>query len=163
MITIKFSDESAARIKKFLNADRSDYIRQAITISLQRMSQRMRGIAEGITWPPPPPDADDVYEWGIDPGGYVSMGMDSLGSQLNMSVTRRHSVTKAKMLEAVLTEIPLPQQIREIDITSEENAVRFTWRDQRFRVQDQLVEEIVEGMRSGSNTAILLSALIKRR
>lgn len=158
MLTIKFDDASIARIKKAME----DAIQRILQERHYLMPLKLRdGIAPSDrfhneinfqsypSFNPPP-----------DPGGYFAMGMDSMDARLN---TRRHVVTKAKMLEAVLAEIPLPQQIREIDITSEENAVRFTWRDQRFRVQDQLVEEIVDGMRSGSNTAILLAALIKRK
>jgi hypothetical protein len=71
-------------------------------------------------------------------------------------------MTNSQILERVIQRVPYPSQIKDMDLTTQQTAIRLTWRGQRFDVNDRLsVEEIEGGMRLGSNIAILLEALLK--
>ncbi len=64
---------------------------------------------------------------------------------------------------ATLMKIPYSQHIREIDLDAEEDAVRFIWRGDAFRVSASGgVEEITNGFLSGSNIAILMEEIVKK-
>jgi hypothetical protein len=72
--------------------------------------------------------------------------------------------TPAQILEVVLRAIPFPNQVRDLDLAREPDALRFTWRGTRFRVSDTLhVEESDGRFLSGSDLATLLGALLRRQ
>jgi hypothetical protein len=74
-------------------------------------------------------------------------------------------MTKDQAITAIVRGLPHPYHISDLDTTSEENAVRFTWRRDRFRLSlagRPSVEEVDDGFLSGSNIAILMEALIQR-
>lgn len=75
-------------------------------------------------------------------------------------------ITKEKMIEVITTALPYANQIRDYDLSSEEDAMRFAYRGDRFRVStysDLLrVEQVEGGFLSGSNIAIVMEALLKR-
>jgi len=67
-----------------------------------------------------------------------------------------------ELLELVITSLPYPEQIKDIDV-SEPDAIRFTWRGDRFRVSNTThVEQVDRGCLCGSNIAILLRRLIDK-
>lgn len=66
-------------------------------------------------------------------------------------------LTHSKIIELLIKALPYPDQIKDIDISSESGAVRFTWRGNRFRVDGELyTNEANEGFLIGSDLAILL-------
>lgn len=70
-------------------------------------------------------------------------------------------MTDTEILERVVARLPLPQQITHIEFPSP-TEVRFTWRSARYRVSEHLnVEEVSNGLLSGTDAAILMSALLK--
>ena len=72
---------------------------------------------------------------------------------------------KAQVVEAVVKALPYPQHITDWDFDTDEGAVRFTWRRDRFRMStchSMMVEECKNGCLHGSNLAIVVEALIKR-
>ena len=72
-------------------------------------------------------------------------------------------MTKDKLLEITMKALPYSEQMKNFDTVTESDAVRFTWRSQRFRITTSMVVEVVEGrMLRGSDIAIVLEALIKR-
>lgn len=65
------------------------------------------------------------------------------------------------ILEAVIQKLPYPQQIKEIDVTSEERAIRFRWRGFHFRVSAAMsVETVGNGVLIGSDESILLQKIL---
>ena len=72
--------------------------------------------------------------------------------------------TKEVAMEVVLKAIPYPEHLSDFDFTSEKTAIIFTWRHNRFRLDIEYisVEEVGNGVLSGSNMSILLQELIKR-
>jgi hypothetical protein len=71
-------------------------------------------------------------------------------------------MNNSKLIELVLNALPYSNQINDIDMT-EDSAVRFTWRRNRFRISSTLhVEEVDGGLLAGSNIAIMFEALLKR-
>jgi hypothetical protein len=71
--------------------------------------------------------------------------------------------SKEELLTALLQAIPYPDQMKNFDF-SESNAIRFDWRDDRFRLNVSGNVERVKGMfLEGSNDAILLGALAKKQ
>ena len=73
------------------------------------------------------------------------------------------AMTKAQIVTTIVKALPYPEHIDSFDLESEEKAVRFSWRSQRFRVapsQPFAVEECTRGFLSGSDQAILLEALL---
>jgi len=72
--------------------------------------------------------------------------------------------SQSDVLEAVMQGLPYPQHVSDIDLTSEPDcAVRFTWRNDRFRVSlsSGMVEKCKNGCLHGSNLAILFEHLLK--
>ncbi len=66
-----------------------------------------------------------------------------------------------KLLELIIRSLPYPDQIR--DIQMEDNAVRFVWRSQHFRVTTNLhAEQIGSGVLIGDDASILLRVLLQR-
>ena len=61
-----------------------------------------------------------------------------------------------------LMRVPYPEHISEID-TSDDDAVRFTWRDDRFRIslRSMTIEQVEGPILSGSNLAILMERIIR--
>ena len=73
-------------------------------------------------------------------------------------------MTKAELIEHIISGLPYGDQCRAWDLDSENNAVRFTWRGTRFRVSESGHTEIVgDGVLEGGNESILASVLIKQR
>jgi len=65
--------------------------------------------------------------------------------------------SQAQIIELLINALPYPNQIKDIDLVSEEDAVRFTWRSSRYRVSlDLFVEEVNAGCLAGSDSAILI-------
>ena len=70
--------------------------------------------------------------------------------------------TPEDLIELAVKALPYPDQIRDWDLSTEDSAVRFTWRDTRFRVSTNLfVEEVTPPVLRGSNISIILEALLK--
>jgi hypothetical protein len=73
------------------------------------------------------------------------------------------STTKGELIEAIMRAVPYPQHINAIDLDSEADAIRFTWRGDRFRVSTTLFVETSDGhFLNGGNLSILMEQLIKR-
>lgn len=72
-------------------------------------------------------------------------------------------MTNAQVLNVVVVAIPQPTHIRDIDLDSEKDAIRFTWRNVRFRVTHNFgVSEVVGNvLMHGSELSILLGALLR--
>lgn len=65
--------------------------------------------------------------------------------------------TQAQIIELLINALPYPNQIKDIDMSSEAEAVRFTWRGIRYRVDGKLnTDEVDKGCLVGSDLAILL-------
>ena len=68
---------------------------------------------------------------------------------------------KEELLVKLIQTIPYPYHISDLDMSSEADAIRFTWRSTKFRVSlGGSVEELQEKFLRGSDIAILLEALI---
>jgi len=66
----------------------------------------------------------------------------------------------AETFEVILKALPYPQQISKIQ--EDGSSIQFTWRGITFRVSESLmVEEVGDGVLIGSNSSIILSALLK--
>lgn len=64
-----------------------------------------------------------------------------------------------KIIELLIRAIPYPDQMRDLDIAT--NYVEFTWRGTRYRVTEFYgVDEVGDGVLIGSDSAILIRALI---
>ena len=72
-------------------------------------------------------------------------------------------MTKDKAVELIYKAIPYSNHITKLDTTSEEKAIRFTWRGDRFRfiIDYMSVEEVGNGILMGSNMAILMGSILK--
>ena len=71
-------------------------------------------------------------------------------------------MSNGQRIENVLTAIPYPDQIRNINPEGKD-AIRFEWRGTEYRVSgDCLVEEVGDGVLIGSDKCILLGELIKK-
>lgn len=74
-------------------------------------------------------------------------------------------MNKEKLLVRILARLPYSNQITNVDMSSELEAIRFTWRGTRFRVSGGMglpyVEEVEGQMLSGSNISILLQGLLR--
>lgn len=67
-----------------------------------------------------------------------------------------------KLLEAVISSLPYSNQIKDLDLSSEASAIRFTWRGARYRVSNGLyVEEVRNSSLAGSDIAILMQDLLR--
>lgn len=68
---------------------------------------------------------------------------------------------KEHLIEIINKALPYANQIEKWDLT-EERAIRFSWRGNKFRVSFNLgVEEVGNGVLIGSDICILLEKLIK--
>lgn len=82
--------------------------------------------------------------------------------------SNKMTLTKSIVLEHVIKTFPLPDQIREIDFDRESDAIRFSWRDTRFRLSwaetgtQIYVDECHEGFLLGSNISIVVEALLNK-
>lgn len=73
-------------------------------------------------------------------------------------------LTKDELVSLIKAAIPYPDQITDWDVSREEDAVRFTWRGDRFRVTLRGVgvdQCDPPGFLKGSNLATLLGRLLK--
>lgn len=69
--------------------------------------------------------------------------------------------TKEELLTAVLKSLPHPNHINDLDLSSETEAVMFTWRQNKLRVQlSGHVDEVGDGVLIGSNLSILVHQLL---
>lgn len=60
--------------------------------------------------------------------------------------------------------LPYPDQIKDLDFTTEETTIRFAWRETKFRIDIiGSVEEVGDGVLIGSDICILLRELLKRQ
>lgn len=82
--------------------------------------------------------------------------------ELNENVIAPQS-RKELMIEIITKAFPYPKQITKWNITVEANAIRFTWRESRFRVDinSLMVEAVDDGFLRHDNIAILAESLIK--
>ena len=72
-------------------------------------------------------------------------------------------MNKDNVVELIYSTIPYAEQITNLD-TTDEKAVRFTWRRDNFRVTLDLHVEVVDGsVRGGSNAALLLACLLRTK
>lgn len=71
--------------------------------------------------------------------------------------------SKEKLIELINNSIPYPNQVKNWDFSSEDKAVRFEWRSNKFRVDLDYcsVEEVGDGVLMGSDISILLTQLLK--
>ena len=71
--------------------------------------------------------------------------------------------TKEQAIETIVNAFPYPKQIKDWDLTTEKDAVIFTWRENRFRMclKYGRVEEVGDGVLIGSDIAILATHIIK--
>jgi len=70
---------------------------------------------------------------------------------------------KGKAIELVVAALPYPAQIKNWDLESEDEAIRFSWRGSRYRflfTGKFMVEEIQGSMLTGSDQAILMETLL---
>jgi hypothetical protein len=71
-------------------------------------------------------------------------------------------MSNKELLITVLAKIPFPTKVE--NLTELENGIRFSWRGQWFWVHGDLnVEEVEALMLIGSNSAVLLEALLKSK
>lgn len=69
---------------------------------------------------------------------------------------------KEEILEAVIKTLPYSNQIKNLDMSSEQGAIRFTWRGNKFRIaMSGLVEEVGDGVLSGTDICIIFQELLK--
>jgi len=71
--------------------------------------------------------------------------------------------SQSEVLEAVVQCFPFPNQISQIDISSDSKGVYFTWRHDRFKVEvgSGSVYQVIGSCLHGNNTAILAESLVK--
>lgn len=68
----------------------------------------------------------------------------------------------ADLLETILKAIPYPHLISDIDVHSEPDVLRFTWRGARYRIDaGKNCEEMERGCLVGSDKAILMERLVR--
>ncbi len=71
--------------------------------------------------------------------------------------------TKEEIIEVLYNAIPYSNQIKKLDISSEEDAIRFEWRGTRYRVSVRGgVEEIGNGVLTSSDSALLVETLLNK-
>lgn len=72
-------------------------------------------------------------------------------------------IDKNKLMELIIKALPYSEQIKNLDLSGEENAIRFEWRGDIYRVTFTLFVEEKQGkFLSGTNSALLLEALLTR-
>lgn len=68
-----------------------------------------------------------------------------------------------EILSIVRGALPYANQIKNIDVTSEEDAIRFDWRFNRFRVSAPLgVETVKNGVLHGCDLSIVVEHILKQ-
>lgn len=71
-------------------------------------------------------------------------------------------MNNSQIFEIVLSAIPYANQINDIDFT-QEGVIRFSWRSSRYRVDENLhVEEIEGSFLTGTDKAMLFRELLKK-
>lgn len=72
-------------------------------------------------------------------------------------------MTKDKAVELLYKAIPYSNHITKLDTISEDKAILFTWRGDRFRflIDYMSIEEVGNGVLMGSNISILMGAILK--
>ena len=71
-------------------------------------------------------------------------------------------MNKDNVVELVYATIPYAEQITDLNTEEDDDAIRFTWRGDRFKVSvDLCVHEIEGSMISSNNASTLLKALLK--
>lgn len=97
-------------------------------------------------------------KWTAIPGSYF---MDGVMRQLQSESTAVE-MTKDELMAIITAAIPWPSKISDIDSVTEENAIRFTWFKDRYRVALNLgVEKVECRMLVSDNSATLLQALVQ--
>ena len=73
--------------------------------------------------------------------------------------------TKEELFICINKCLPYPDQISDLDFSTEKDAVILTWRKtNKFRITTNgHVEEVVDGVLIGSNISIMFRELIKRQ
>ena len=72
-------------------------------------------------------------------------------------------ITKDQLVLVILRTLPYAEQMRDLDTVTEPEAIRFMWRNDRFRVSITGHASTLEGyMEVGGNLAILMQALVQR-
>ena len=71
-------------------------------------------------------------------------------------------MSNSDILNLILVSLPYSAQIRDVDMSKEEQ-VRFTWRGTRFCVWEDLqVESVANGCLAGCDLSIMLRRLLKQ-
>jgi len=71
---------------------------------------------------------------------------------------------KETIIEAIIKCLPYSDQIKDLDFTSNENAIYFTWRSTMFKVSKTgHVEEVDGSILIGSDICIIFSELLQRQ
>lgn len=71
--------------------------------------------------------------------------------------------SQAQIIELLINAIPYANQIKDIDLSSEKDAVRFTWRSYRYRVSNTFcTEQVHNECLIGSDTAILIRRCLEQ-
>ena len=82
-----------------------------------------------------------------------------------MTDTPAPPIDKGKLVMAVLTGLPYAEQIKDLDLDSEADAIRFTWRGIGLHVREYgdmpRVSEMQPGVLVGSAYAILAEQCVK--
>lgn len=72
-------------------------------------------------------------------------------------------ISKDRLVTLIFSALPYSNQIQNLDTQAEENAVRFTWRGDDFRVSTGIhVDQIVDSMLHGNNISIIMEKLLER-
>ena len=72
-------------------------------------------------------------------------------------------MTKEQLVTLIYKALPYSEQIKDLDFSSEADAVRFNWRGTKFRVDSRFsVDEVDDGMLKGSDFALVVGELVKR-
>ena len=73
--------------------------------------------------------------------------------------------TKEELLMAIYKCLPYPEQISDLDFSTDNDAIRLTWRKKnKFRISTNgHVEEVSDGILIVSDISIMFRELIKRQ
>lgn len=72
--------------------------------------------------------------------------------------------SKLDLLEAAVQSLPYSKHIENIDLDSEDNAIRFTWRKNRLRLHTSgMVEVVGDGVLMSSDLALLAQQIINQQ
>lgn len=72
-------------------------------------------------------------------------------------------MTKGDLIAIIVNALPNPQLMRDIDLDSESDAIRFTWEGHTFRITTDLHIDQVEGniLATSTTITILMEKLLK--